>query len=263
MYKRKFLSSKLTLDKFIDKEIEKRKKYLRTLKNEFVYIVEEVEISNYLCFNGISYKYIKDEKIFLVDCGNENLKLKIINDDKKNYDFICRDGIIYISVGNINNNSYKERLEQIFKLKGIIVDEVNKKEIYNVLKNSMIDNYFSEFINKYLIKYLDYYDLNGDFERTKLDCEQKDILKEIYSYYREYLESNNMVTEGDVSLLLENDINRCNYKYIIVNSDISLNLKSNVLKIINDYREVKLIGENIKLLYDYKKYLYDNKKYHN
>jgi len=258
MYKRMFLSSKLSLDRFVDKEIDKRKKYLRTIKNELVQKKEEVDVSNYLCFNNVSYKYLDKEQLFLICDKKNNFKLKVVSQDDRdrdNYD----GNIIYINVGLIKDNSYKEILDDELRLRGIKKKELKCEEIYNVLKDSMIDNYFSEFIDKYLIKYLDYYDVNKDFYNTKFSDVQIKVLKEIYEYYKKCLDRDNFITKRDISLLLEKRINSKNYKYIIINSDISLGFNGNLLKIISDYKDVELIKENIKLLYDYKRYLHDNK----
>lgn len=260
MYKRKFLSSKLSLNRFIDKEIEKRKKYLRTLKNELVQTKEEIEIANYLALNQIPYKYIYLDQVFVIKNEKKGFKLKVINKEedillKKNY----TENTIYLNKNLILNNNYQEIIDEELNEKLITKNKIKIEDVYDILKNSMMDNYFSEFINKYLIKYLDYYDLNQSFNETKLNQEQTNILIYIYKYYKEYLIKNNLITNKELSKLIEDNINNNNYKYVILNTNINLDLKSPYLKIIEDYKEIDLIKENIKLLYDYKKYLHENK----
>jgi hypothetical protein len=82
---------------------------------------------------------------------------------------------------------------------------------------------------------------------------------EFYDYYNSYLELNGFVTKKKFDRMFSDKINSLGYKYIIVNSDISLDLECDNIRFIDDYRDVNLIRENIKLLYDYKKYLNNNK----
>lgn len=260
IYKRMFLSSKLTIDRFVDREIDKRKKYLRTIRNELMYIKEEVDVANYLCVNGINYKYDNLEKLFYIEEGKKQFKLKVIDNgdnvyNRDNYD----ENTIYINFNLVSSGVYREILDDEFSIRSICIKEIKKEDIYNILKDSMIDNYFSEFINKYLIKYLDYYDLNKNYDGTRLNNKEVIILKSVYKYYKEYLDSNNLITDNELLKLIETSINNKNYKYVIINGEIELNLNTSVLKIIDDYKEIELIRENIKLLYDYKNYLNDNK----
>ena len=70
LYKRMFLSSKLSMNRFISKEIDNRKRYLRTIKNEVVNSLLEVEVANYLCLSGVSYKYLSCDDVFVI--GDKN-----------------------------------------------------------------------------------------------------------------------------------------------------------------------------------------------
>ena len=256
MYKRMFLSSKLSLKRFIEKEINKRKKYLRTINNELVNNNMEVDIANYIYLCGIPYKYDNKEKLFLIKNNKDVfLKIKVENNNPKDNKFIC------INEKNFENDNYKKIIKDELELKKIRILNMSDEDIYNNLKNSMIDNYFKEFINNYLIKYLDYYDINNNFDNIKINDKQKDVIKHIYNYYKGWMIKNNFITDRDISLLIEQEVNANNYKYVIIISDILLNFNCNNLKIINDYNSIgyKYIKTNIKLLYDYKSYLNDNK----
>ena len=254
LYKRMFLSSKLSMNRFISKEIDNRKRYLRTIKNEEVNNLLEVEVANYLCLFGVSYKYLVSDDVFVV--GDKNsFKLRIVDGEDNTF----RKSFINLSSNCILDGSYKKILESDLKLRRINISNMIDKDIYEVLKKTIIDNYFREFINKYLIKYIDYYDINSSFSNIKLNDDEREVLEGIYSYYKEYLSNNNLVTNGDSSLLVSEFINNNKYKYVINKSNINLLGNFKVLQILDDYTEIDLIEQNIKLLYDYKKYLNDNK----
>lgn len=254
LYKRMFLSSKLSINRFISKEIDNRKRYLRTIKNEIVNSLLEVEVANYLCLSGVSYKYLVSDDILVV--GDKNsFKLRVVDGEENTF----RKSFINLGSSSILDGSYKKILDDDLKLRRINISNLSDEDIYEVLKNSMIDNYFREFINKYLIKYIDYYDINKSFSETKLSSDEQEIIKSIYSYYKEYLGKNNLVTDGDIALLVSEYISDNKYKYVINKSNINLVGKFRVLQILDDYNGIDLIEQNIKLLYDYKKYLNDNK----
>ena len=130
--------------------------------------------------------------------------------------------------------------------------------MYKTLKDSMIDQYFSECITKYLIPAINYYEENHHFQNTKLSPSQIDEIMKLYNYYQKYLTNNNLIKKQDLYNLINEDMKSKNYKYLILLGDISLVPTTNYLKIVNNYKESIFLKENIKLFYDYQKYLFDN-----
>lgn len=247
IYKKAYLTSNLSLKKFNEKEIEKRRNYLRTLNNILMNTKEEVDIANFLYLNSIDYKY--EFGAFIIE---NNDKTSYISFEKKEDEH----DNIYLEMKDLFGNNYVEKLIYELIKRRYPLELKSDDEIYNKLKESTINNYFNDFINKYLIPLLDYYDKYHELNNLKLSDKQTKIIIEIYEYYKNYLKENNFVTQSDYQTMLENHLDK--YKYIIIDGNIDVNPKTKTLKIISDYQENPLFKDNIKLTYDYKKYLIDN-----
>lgn len=247
IYKKVYLTSNLPLKKYNEKEIEKRKNYLRTIDNSIMNSKKEVDIANFLYLNSINYKY--ENNSFIIE---NNDKVSYISFDKKDDEH----DNIYLEMKDLFGNNYVEKLIYELIKRRYPLELISDEEIYNILKESTINNYFSEFINKYLIPLLDHYDKSKNFNNTNLNDLQKKLLIDIYNYYKTSLDDNNLMTDNNFKNLLENNLNK--YKYLIIDGDINIEPETKILKIIPDYRENQLLKENIKLTYDYKKYLIDN-----
>ena len=251
MYKRKFLASNLSLKKFNEREIKKRRGYLRTINNEILSFKEEVDIANFLFLNSIEYDYDSNVGCFLLK--NNNFKIKYVLDRENTY----RDSTIYI-YGNDLNKKCLEVLGYELVKNRIPMELVSDNDIYDRLRDTNVDNYFSEFINKYLLPLVDYYDINNDFIDINIsDIERVEFLK-LYSIYLSYLDNNNYFSKRDVLNILSDSINNSNYKYLFLIGDISFDVNIKTFNVVESYEVDYLFNNSVKLLYDYKNYLYSN-----
>lgn len=259
MYKRKFLSSNLTLKKFNECEIKKRRTYLRTIKNEVMKTKEEVDIANFLYLNSVYYQYDYDKSCFYCSLDEKNNNIKFfsgeesleIKDNSIGFD-------IYLFASYKDKKTYLEVLLYELIKRRYPLELINDNVLYKLLKDTTIENYFSEFIRKYLIPTMDYYEKYGTFDNTKLNTLQQQLMIELYEYYQKRISKCNYVKESELLSRIEKDIEKKRYRYLFLAGDLSFNLKVPVFTIISDYYDVQLLRENIKLLYDYKKYLYNN-----
>lgn len=259
MYKRKFLASKLSLKKFNEKEIKKRQSYLRTINNETLKYKEEVDIANFLYLNNLEYRYDGDEDLFRVRLSFGEVIVKYFNEygnleEKNTY----RDDTIYLYSSYDGEETYLSVLVYELIKRRCPLERVSDEGVYARLSSTNIDSYFSEFVIKYLIPLIRYYEENKDLSRVNIsELGIKEFLN-IYQVYAEYLEINNLVTERELLERQAREIEKEKYKYLFLIGDISIRVKIPTFTIVDDYQGMELIKENIKLLYDYKKYLYEN-----
>lgn len=249
MYKRKFLASNLSLKKFNEGEIKKRRGYLRTINNEILSFKEEVDIANFLFLNSIEYDYDSNVGCFLLN--NNNFKIKYVSERENTY----IDGTIYID-GSDKSKKCLEVLGYELVKNRISMELVSDNDIYDRLRDTNVDNYFSEFINKYLLPLVDYYDMNNDFIDVKIsDIERVEFLK-LYSIYLGYLDDNNYYSKRDILSVISDSINNSNYKYLFLIGDIDIDVNIKTFNVVKSYGVDYLFNDSVKLLYDYKNYLY-------
>lgn len=256
MYKRKYLSSKLSLKKFNEEEIKKRKSFLRTIKNDNLKYKEEVDIANFLYLNSVSYVYDYQESSFkLLD---KKIYIKYINEKEKDNRDIFDGDIIYLYSSYNDDNTYLSVLAYELIKRRYSLELVLDDDLYNELRDANIDNYFSEFIYKYLIPLIDYYSDNKSFGNINMNEDLKNEFLELYNKYNYTLENNNLITEKELLKRVEEEIQNSKYKYLFLIGDIELDCSIPMFMVVDNYQETELIKESIKLLYDYRKYLYDN-----
>ena len=255
MYKRKFLASKLSLKKFNEKEINVRKLYLRTIKNEVLKYKEEVDIANFLYLNSIEYVY--DFSCDLFRLLDRDISIKYINDGYK-VNKSNKDRVIYLYKSYDDKKNYLSVLGYELIKERYPLELVNEEELYTKLSSTNIGNYFSEFVMKYLIPLINYYDCNKFFDKVNLDEEAVLEFIKIYDYYVDYLKKNNFITERDLLKRVSDSIRDSGYKYLFLLGDMEFDSDISTFTLVDEYSETELLSENIKLLYDYKKYLYDN-----
>ena len=252
MYKRKYLSSKLSLKKFNESEINKRKTYLRTINNEILKNKQMVDIANFLYLNNIEYICV-DDGFELLD---KNIYIKLL--DSFNGENTYKDDTIYLYKKYDNGDTYLKRLVYELIKRRYPLELVSDDVIYDKLLSNNIENYFSEFITKYLIPLIKYYDHNKYLDELNISILQKEEFLKLYNIYINYLEKNKIITNRMLLKRVEEEINCSKYKYLFLVGDIELNVKIPTFIVVNDYKKTELIKDNIKLLYDYKNYLYNN-----
>lgn len=260
MYKRKFLKTNLSLKKFNEEEIKLRKTFLRSAKNECMPTKAEVDIANFLYYNSITYEYDYHNQIFQIILAE---KRNIIHYKKEKYNLeyvenASADSDIYLYSSYVDDKTYLQVLAYELIKRRYPMEKQEDDTIYTMLRETSIENYFSEFINKTLIPAIDYYDHNHTLTKTKLtDFQQQELIK-VYTDYIEIIKKQHFISEDIIQARIEQDIISNHYQYLILVGDIQFNITIPYLKIISDYQKIDLVKENIKLLYDYKKYLYEN-----
>ena len=246
MYKRKYLSSKLSLNHFNKNEILKRKNCLRTINNEILVNKQMVDIANFLCMNSINYIY-DNEMFILLD---KNICVKYI--DSKEEKNTLLDDIIYLYKTYDDNNYYLKVLACELIKRNCSLELIDDDILYNKLLDTNIENYFYEFVTKYLIPLIKSNNIDN------LPRVEKDELLKLYNIVNSYIEENNIITNRELIGLVKDKIIKDKYKYLFLVGDMDININIPTFTIVNNYKENFLIKDNVKLLYDYKKYLYDN-----
>lgn len=255
MYKRKHLASNLSLKKFNEKEIGKRKSYLRTINNENLKEKQEVDIANFLYLNSIIYSYDYDKSIFKLLDKDINIKfVKGLSKKENTYE----DKTIYLYSSYDDGKTYLEVLVYILIKYMYPMEKLSDNDVYTKLCSTNIDNYFSEFINNYLIPLINYYEEFLNLDDIDLAENAKREFLNVYEVYAKYLKDNNLIVEKDLFKIIEEKIMNSKYKYLFLIGNIPINVNIPTLTLVDDYKEIELIKDNIKLLYDYKKYLYKN-----
>ena len=258
MYKRKYLKSGLSLKRFNEKEITKRRKQLRTINNELLKSGEEVDIANFLYLNSIDYSYDYVNYLFRISIFDKYYYIKYISDNKNIKKNTSLDDTIYLYSRCDSDDNYLNILVYELIKRMCSLEKISDENIYNRLKETNIDSYFTEFISKYLIPLINYYEDNNNLDGININEEEKYWLDIIYKYYISYINENKLVTKNKLIEYISNDIKNKKYKYLFLIGDISLNIDIPIFKIVDKYHNIDLIKDNIKLLYDYKKYMLDN-----
>ena len=278
MSKRKFLSTGLSLKKYNEQEINKRKKYLRTINNETTNTKEEVDIANFLYLNSLSYEYHQKTSSFIVENEQNKLIFQYINSSPNSKSSISKEKQ-ESNFANLNKFSsrviklYAKYPDQTTFLEKLVYELIKERyplekrtedAIYERLKDTTIDSYFHELITKYFLPALDQYQQTGSLQHSHLTTEQTQELIKVFHYYQEYLEKHHLIEEESLKTIAEHYLQENKYQYLFLIGDIfSKTLTSQVkiptMHIKENYEEVELLKENIKLLYDYKKYLHEKK----
>ena len=260
IYKRKFLSSNLSLKKFNEQEIKKRRSYLRTAQNEVMPTKEEVDIANFLYFNSISYHYDSSISVFLIKLDEKCDKIQYLKEESENISCHKKslDSTIYLYSSYLDKANYLEKLAYELIKRRYPMERLEEEVIYDKLKETTIENYFASFIQNYFIPAINYYEKNGNLDDTNFTNDQRVEFLKVYSKYQEYFYKHHFVREQDLFQRIRKKIESNSYQYLILVGDISLDCHVPYLKVISEYDEMKLLKENIILLYDYKKYLCHN-----
>lgn len=253
MYKRKYLASQLPLKKFNNEEIKTRKKYLRTIKDETLENSALVDIANLLTLNSIAYTYNSELKTFKIDNGDP-IYIKYLDKEEPNIK-TTTNNIIYLYKSYKEKKNYLEVLIYELIKRRYPLELLNEEELYNQLKITNIDNYFSEFIYKYLIPLINHYEVTNSLDNTRLNSNAKKEFLKLYDQYTKLVKESTLTTDKELLSKMEQDINQKKYKYLILLDDIPLNCNIPTMTIVDHYEKTELLKENIKLLYDYKKYL--------
>ena len=247
MYKRKFLESGLSLKKYNEREIKKRRGQLRTIRNIVVDSREMVDVVNFLELNSIDYQYDRDK--CSVICTSKNLHDVITFCDG------CGDDVISLD----RDGKYLEVLAYELVKRQYGMEKCSDDIIFGILRDTTMDSYFSEFIYQILIPSIYYYQDKGCFDGTLFSEEQGIELKNVYQYYLKYKKKNSYVDQFDLRERVQNKINHSNMSYFIMLGDSQYQFPKNSFVIIKNYPQLNIMKGNLRLLYDYKSYLNHHK----
>lgn len=179
----------LNIGSYNDSEIEKRKKYCKTIYGEYVRSKEEVDIANFLFLNGIDYKYEKKYDKSPKVSFSYYPDFNIIQDDLENYiehfgvdedgenDMYTTDelnrylktlklkskffekkenvGLFIITYSKYSDGStYLDHLKLQLLEKGYSFNKKTDEEVYEQLKSTSKDKYTASFIDKLLVPFI-------------------------------------------------------------------------------------------------------------
>ena len=243
MYKRKFLDTGLTLKKYNEREIKKRRGQLRTIRNIVVDSKEMVDVVNFLELNSISYRYDKEK--CSVMCTSKNDVIIFGDNGEDHVISLNRDGrFLEVLVYELVNKQYG-------------MERRDDDEIFGILRDTAMDSYFSEFIHKILIPSIYYYQVNGNFDNTLFTEEQVIELKSFYEYYLQYKKKKFYVDVNDLHKRIQDKINHSDMSYFMMlgSDQYQYQYPKDSFVIVKNYPELNIIKGNIRLLYDYKSYL--------
>ena len=303
-YEQKMKKNNIDIEEYNKQQILNRLNYKKTINGEYLRSKEEVEIANILFIYGIEYKYEKkydgrgkvnsyypdfyikqlekenyiehfgiDENghnnMYTEDQLNSYLKtLKIKQsflNDKFNKDLF----IVTYSKYN-DNTSYKESLIQQLTKKGYVFVERTSQEIYNRLKETGQDGYYSRFIDKLVIPFIGLFKQQGftinNFEIliNQMDGNLKKqlmVLKEFYIYYQNELKIRKLIDFEDMIFkahkimpVIKEQKLGIDYKYLIIDEyqDISRQ-RLNLVRRMADLFDAKVmaVGDDWQTIFGY------------
>lgn len=253
MYKRKLLASSLSLKKFNEQEINKRKKYLRTINNEIVKNGSEVDIANFLYLNSIPYQYTS-ESSFLITHHQKQIHIKF-HQKNEPANKPSSDKKINLYEKYSTNTTYLEQLAYELISIRYPLELLSSKQIYERLRETTIDSYFHDWITKCLLPGFNYYQKHHHLTTTNLTLPQQKALEELYQDYQYQLTKQNFITETELVKRIEQNFQSNSYQYLILVGDIPLQLPIPSMNIIKEYPKVELLKENPQLFPQYKQYL--------
>ena len=320
-YNRKLHDSHFNIKKYIETQTSKRRLYYKSINGEYLKSREEVDIANYLYKNSIDYEYEKpyekhldnnkqykpdfyisqlenfcyiehfgvDDKLKNSMYDDESLKkyLKNMNLKINYHQRMVNDTPFIITYSKSKDGkTYLEQLKEQLCRHGFHLIPRSDIEIFNKLKDTSQDSYFTEFIDKLAIPFISLFKSQNytleDFDRfinqveDDLLKEQLTIMKNIYIYYENYLSKNYKIDFDDminkayrlITKVKESDLG-IDYNYIIIDEyqDISCQ-RYNLTKKLSDLFDAKIFavgddwqsifgfaGSDIKLFTNFKSYL--------
>ena len=250
LYKRMFLESHLSLRKYNEREIKKRRGQLRLIDNKIVFSREEVDVGNFLYLNSIDYEYDKDKRGFLISSNSYRNMISFLDvESSDEYETISLD----------KKDKYLEVLVYELLKRQYGMEKRSDDEVYQMLRDTTASSYFSEFIREILIPSIYYYRENSNLDGTNFSKDQRDVLDDFYHYYLEYLKKNSCVDDLMIKMRVQERLDTSCYEYFVVLGECPFEFKKNYFIVMKDYPELSFIRENIRIMYDYKAYLDDRK----
>lgn len=254
IFKRMFLSSKSTKDKFNKKMISKRRSYLRSINDELLFSKEEVDIANFLYLNSIKYSYDSKNRCFYISNGDISDIVRYLDSDKESN---SNDILLYNKY--MGDSKALEHLVYELIKRRYPMEKVSDDDIYNRLRDTCEDGYFSKCVSDVIVP------LINNYSRIS-DVNKKNSVRDIYNYYRNYIDSNDMVDSDKMISMIRDRISD-DYEYVILLEGSSKilskynvdNVFSKCMIINYDYSDSSIVSSNVKSIYDYKRYVNDNK----
>lgn len=252
LYKRKYLNSRLSLKKFLEKEILIRKENFTTILGEQMENKELVDIANFLFLNHIEYQ--NKNNIFLLKTA---IPLTITYQKNTNQSENLppkENNHIFLDKNHLKGKKLLESLTYELIKRRISFEKREEEEIYLKLKETSVDIYVKEFIKEIILPLTEDESL---LKISKLTKEQVIYLNKILKEYQKFLSTSCLVSN---KTLKERALQSINTKYYIVLLNINhITPKNKYFIISNHYPLNPLLQNSLKLFYDYKKYLQKNK----
>ena len=248
MYKRMFLESGLSLKKYNEREIRKRRGHLRTIDNVFVSNKEMVDVANFLYLNSIDYQYDNERDCLI--CKSSQSSDVIYFDDG----ILIENGISLDRKGKFLEDLVYELIKRQYGM-----ERRSDEDIYQMFFQTTMDSYFSELIQDILIPGICYYKKYHSFDDSIFNEEQIGELKQFCDCYDKFMENNSFVDDDEFYKRVKDELEKSKYEYIIMVGRDDFVLKKNHLVILKNYPEVSLLKGNARMMYEYKMYLNEKK----
>ena len=304
VYKDNMNKNNFNIKDYNKNQIIKRMKYKKTINGEYLRSKEEVNIANYLFIHGIDYEYEKKydksgktkwyhpdfyikqldnenyiEHFGIDEDGHNNMYTEIeLNNYLKNlkvkqsfFNESFNKDLFIVTYSRYNDNtSYRYNLEKQLIDKGYILVRRSDEEIFNRLRDTNQDGYFSRFIDKFLIPFISLFKQQGymidDFDKyiNQNDGDLKRqliVLKDFFIYYQNELEEKKLIDFEDMiykaymimPVIKEKHLG-VDYKYLIIDEyqDISRQRLNLVRRMSNLFdAKVMAVGDDWQTIFGY------------
>ena len=244
--KRKYLDSKLSLKKYNEREIRKRRGQLRTIDNLIVSCKEMVDVGNFLFLNSIECSYDKDKDCYRCFSKNRECVISFSKVDDKN-------NIVLDKRGKFLEKLVYELIKRQFGM-----EKCSDDLVFSMLRDTSMDSYFNEFIRDILIPSMEYYSENKSFDNTKYNENEKRILSLFYDKYLEIKKKYSFVDFIEVRDRVQKNIDKNSDCFFVILGDLPYYFKHYYI-ILKDYPDLG-ISDNIRLSYEYRDYFNSHRK---
>lgn len=208
IYKKKMEKDNFDLQRYNSNQMERRRKYYKTINGEYVKSKEEVDIANFLYVNNIEYRYeqvfekaksdnvVYNPDFYITQLEKQNYiehfgvtetgfndmyskeelesYLNNIKVKKKYHNQIDNKGLFIINYSSYGDGKgYIDHLQEELLKKGYQSNKLSEEAIYERLKDTSEDSYIANFVDKVAVPFISL------FKEENKNVEDFDMLKEI------------------------------------------------------------------------------------
>lgn len=244
--KRKYLDSKLSLKKYNEREIRKRRGQLRTINNSIVSCKEMVDVGNFLFLNSIECSYDVDRDCYKCFSKNKECVISFSKLDDKNCIVLNKE------------DRFLEKLVYELIKRQFGMEKCSDDVVFSMLRDTSMDSYFSEFIRDILIPSIFYYSENKSFDDTRYNDSEKGILINFYDKYLEIKKKYSFVSFVEIRDRVQKNIDKINDCFFVILGDLPYRFREYYI-ILKDYPNLG-VSDNIRLFYEYRNYFNEHRK---